>query len=108
MLLVIWLNESTSVPSSPSNRRGLWLEGYGVGGEAGPIFASMSQPAYAKYWWPCKDRPDDKAIVEEHWTVRPDWIATGNGLLQGVEIVADRDTREPGNALAEAITPLAD
>ena len=27
----------------------------------------MSQPAYAKYWWPCKDRPDDKI---DHLTMR--------------------------------------
>ncbi|MBD3220201.1 hypothetical protein GF314_03085, partial [bacterium] len=47
-------------PDAPDDRRGLWLETHGLGDDEAPIFATMSQPAYAKYWWPCKDRPDDK------------------------------------------------
>jgi hypothetical protein len=54
---------------------------------------SLSEPSGARYWWPCKDRPDDKAIVEEHWIVRPDWIATGNGVLLGVDTVVDGKKR---------------
>jgi aminopeptidase N len=47
----------------------------------GQMVWSLSEPNGARYWWPCKDRPDDKALVEERWTVRSDWIATGNGVL---------------------------
>jgi len=54
---------------------------------------SLSEPEGARLWWPCKDRPDDKALVEEWWTVRPDWIATGNGALAGIDILADGDKR---------------
>ena len=46
---------------------------------------SLSQPNGGRTWWPSKDRPDDKALVEAWWTVRPDWTATGNGVLQGVD-----------------------
>jgi hypothetical protein len=46
---------------------------------------TLSEPEGARNWWPCKDRPDDKAIVEEWWSVRSDWIATGNGVLLGVD-----------------------
>lgn len=42
---------------------------------------SLSEPDGAHTWWPCKDRPDDKAMVEEWWTVPATWIATGNGVL---------------------------
>ena len=38
-----------------------------------------SEPDGAETWWPCKDRPDDKATVEEWWTVPSTWTATGNG-----------------------------
>ena len=48
----------SGVPGAPDWRRGLFLEDHGP--DDAPIFASMSQPAYAKYWWPTKDRPDDK------------------------------------------------
>ncbi len=51
----------------------------------GRMVWSLSEPQNARDWWPCKDRPDDKALVEERWTVKPTWIATGNGVLQGVE-----------------------
>ena len=26
-----------------------------------PVVASLSEPYFARTWWPCKDRPDDKA-----------------------------------------------
>ena len=26
-----------------------------------PVISSLSEPYYARTWWPCKDRPDDKA-----------------------------------------------
>jgi hypothetical protein len=45
---------------------------------------SLSEPDGAQRWWPCKDRPDDKAMVEEWYTVPAKWIATGNGVLTDV------------------------
>jgi hypothetical protein len=44
---------------------------------------TLSEPDGAKTWWPSKDRPDDKATVEEWWTVPSSWTATGNGVLIG-------------------------
>jgi len=44
---------------------------------------SLSEPQGARNWWPCKDRPDDKAVVTEWYTVPDDWTAAGNGLLTG-------------------------
>ncbi len=72
----------SGVPSSPDWRRGLWLEDHGP--DDAPIYGSMSQPAYAKYWWPCKDRPDDKIDrLVMRYTVRDDMVAAAPGLLQG-------------------------
>ena len=51
----------------------------------GQIVWTLSEPEGARLWWPCKDRPDDKAHVVERWTVRPDWIATGNGRFVGAQ-----------------------
>lgn len=74
----------SGTPSSPTYRRGLWRETHGTGGQQAPIVATMSQPAYAKYWWPCKDRPDDKI---DHLTIRctvPDGMRVASlGLLVG-------------------------
>ena len=52
-----------------------------AGGFAGNAVSTLSEPIGARTWWPCKDRPDDKATVEERWTVPSTWIATGNGTL---------------------------
>ena len=52
-------------------------------GGVGVMVWSLSEPDGARTWWPCKDRPDDKALVEEWWTVDSAWIATGNGVLIG-------------------------
>ncbi len=51
----------------------------------GQMVSTLSEPQGARNWWPCKDRPDDKALVEEWWTVPVSWVATGNGVLLGVE-----------------------
>jgi aminopeptidase N len=50
--------------------------------EQGPIIASLSEPAYAKYWWPCKDRPDDKALSRLRITVPDSVVAVSNGILR--------------------------
>jgi aminopeptidase N len=63
-----------------------------MGGQAGMVW-SLSEPEGSRLWWPCKDRPDDKALVEEWWAVRPDWIATGNGTLAGVDVLPDGKKR---------------
>jgi len=51
----------------------------------GEMVWSLSEPEGARNWWPCKDRPDDKATVQEWWTVKSTWTATGNGLLVDVQ-----------------------
>lgn len=49
----------------------------------GEMVWSLSEPEGARTWWPCKDRPDDKAMVEAWYTVQNSWTATGNGVLTG-------------------------
>lgn len=58
-------------------------------GTAGTMAWSLSEPDGARTWWPCKDRPDDKALVEERWTVPAAWTATGNGVLVSTETLSD-------------------
>ncbi|MHB8077950.1 MAG: M1 family metallopeptidase [Candidatus Krumholzibacteriia bacterium] len=47
----------------------------------GPLAASLSEPEYAHWWWPCKDRPDDKFISEVTVTVPTGLVAVSNGTL---------------------------
>jgi aminopeptidase N len=77
------------VPRSPLSDRGLFWRNHfhynevtGQNVNGGRIIASMSQPAYCKYWWPCKDRPDDKAdTVRIAVTVPDTMVVASNGLL---------------------------
>ncbi len=46
-----------------------------------PCVSSMSEPAYAKYWWPCKDLPGDKAFTSVSITVPDTLVAVSNGTL---------------------------
>ena len=66
-----------------------WNRG-GFGG--GAAVWSLSEPEGARTWWPCKDRPDDKATVEEWWTVQSGWIATGNGKSIGTSRKGQKTT----------------
>ncbi|HOX25545.1 MAG TPA: M1 family metallopeptidase [Candidatus Krumholzibacteria bacterium] len=70
------------VPDAPTERRGLWLEDHGTGDATAPVFATMCEPAYSRYWWPCKDRPDDKIDrVTMRYTVPDGLVAAAPGLL---------------------------
>src|SRR5262249_37518576 len=46
-----------------------------------PIVSSLSEPTYARAWWPCIDRPDDKALVSMDLNVPSGLVAVSNGLL---------------------------
>ena len=48
------------------------------------VIQSLSEPFGARTWWPCKDRPDDKATAEMIFTVPQNYVATSNGVLTGV------------------------
>ncbi len=71
---------------------------------------SLSEPDGARTWWPSKDRPDDKAMVEEWWTVPSTWIATGNGKLIGTENLANSRKRykwKPTHPLTSYLVSVA-
>lgn len=70
-------------PPEPTFNRGLMYRTYTLGGHQGVSVANMSQPAYAKYWWPCKDKPGDKALCEVTITVPEGLTAVSNGKLVG-------------------------
>ena len=73
------------------------VESYGFGGihfENNLIYnlgASIKATPhnYGRVWFPCRDNFTDKALYEFHITVRPNWTAYCNGLLQSTIINAD-------------------
>lgn len=56
-----------------------------------PIVANLSEPAYAQSWWPCKDKPGDKAYSEVILTVPDTLYGVSNG-----EPLRDEAALEPG------------
>ena len=57
---------------------------HGVGTPSqGPIISSLSEADFAPAWWPCLDRPDDKAIVDMDVRVPSSLTAVSNGVLVG-------------------------
>lgn len=50
-----------------------------------PVVSSLSEPYYARTWWPCKDRPDDKAdSMDIHITNDAAYYCASNGTLLGI------------------------
>lgn len=47
---------------------------------ATPVIHTFAQPYGARVWWPCNDRPDDKALVTLRVTVPEDLDVASNGL----------------------------
>ncbi len=52
---------------------------------AEPVVWTLSEPEGAHYWWPCKDRPDDKASAEISVTMDDLFVVGSNGLLLSVD-----------------------
>ncbi len=51
-----------------------------------PIIASLSEPYYARLWWPCKDTPTDKAdSVQVDLMVPDNLTGVSNGKLESVQ-----------------------
>lgn len=50
-----------------------------------PIAATLSEPWFARTWWPCKETPTDKATADVSLTVPADMIGVSNGLVTSVE-----------------------
>ncbi|MFC1724169.1 M1 family aminopeptidase [candidate division KSB1 bacterium] len=51
-----------------------------------PIISTFSEPFYARYWYPCKDLPGDKADSADINITVPDYlVASSNGVLREVE-----------------------
>ncbi len=48
-----------------------------------PIISSLSEPTYAPVWWPCIDRPADKALVDMDLNVPGGLTGVSNGVLAG-------------------------
>jgi aminopeptidase N len=54
--------------------------------------ATISEPFYARRWWPCKDLPADKATVSVEVNVSEKLTAVSNGLLKSVRHGTDGRT----------------
>ncbi|MCJ7497302.1 MAG: dockerin type I domain-containing protein [candidate division Zixibacteria bacterium] len=50
-----------------------------------PIISSLSEPYFARTWWPCKDHPSDKAdSADINVTIPSNLIVASNGVLRAV------------------------
>jgi len=54
-----------------------------------PRAHSFAEPSNARGWWPCKDRPDDKATIDLHVEAPQSMSVVANGSLHS--IVSGRD-----------------
>ncbi|MBW1687071.1 MAG: hypothetical protein JRS35_18635 [Deltaproteobacteria bacterium] len=57
------------------------------------MIATLSEPFYARNWWPCKDALDDKATMQTHVTVPSGFVALSNGFELGTEALAGGRTK---------------
>ncbi len=51
-------------------------------GNTGPCISTFSEPEFSRFWWPCKDRPYDKAAATITITVPDGLTAVSNGVLE--------------------------
>jgi len=69
--------------------------------------SSLSEPFFARTWWPCKDVLGDKADSSETWiTVPNDLTAVSNGTLAGVDTLSNNRLRYRWNENYPIVTYL--
>ncbi len=60
---------------------------------SGPSIWTFVEPDGARLWWPCVDRPSDKAPVSMAVTVRDDFVVSANGRRTSVTDLGDGTAR---------------
>ena len=56
------------------------------------VIYNLSEPIYASTWFPCNDRPDDKALLDMSITNDSSETSVSNGILVGTTLNGDRKT----------------
>lgn len=56
------------------------------------VIYTLSEPVYASTWFPCSDRPDDKAFADIYITNDSSMVSVSNGLLIGEDVTGGRKT----------------
>ena len=57
-----------------------------------PVVYSLSEPVFASSWFPCNDRPDDKALADVYITNDSASVSVSNGILVNVETKGTKRT----------------
>jgi aminopeptidase N len=58
---------------------------FGTHGSGIPVATTLSEPYFARSWWPCKDYPDDKADSVDIIITHPDdFVCASNGLVESI------------------------
>lgn len=60
--------------------------------EGKPLVYTLNEPVFASTWFPCNDKPDDKALLDIKITNGKDNISVSNGLLKEVTEKSGRKT----------------
>ncbi len=71
-----------------------------------PVIHTFAQPYGARVWWPCNDRPDDKAIVTLTVTVPEDLDVAANGLERSRNDNGDGTATSTWSSIYEVSTYL--
>lgn len=61
--------------------------------EGNLVVATLSQPYYARNWWPCKDALEDKSTMQMQVVVPDPMIAVSNGQQMGTETLTGGRTK---------------
>lgn len=62
------------------------------------VVATLSEPYYARTWWACKDRLNDKSTMQIHCTVPNPLVVASNGVDEGTEAMAGGRTKYKWNS----------
>jgi hypothetical protein len=86
---------------------GLYWNSHYNGSQSVNIAASLSEPFYARYWWPGKDVLDDKCFFDLWFTVADNLVAVSNGILRDVDTLPGNKKRYHWEEINPMVSYLA-
>jgi len=69
--------------------------------------ATLSEPFYSPYWWPCKDSLSDKSTMQMIVTVPDPMVVVSNGILESTVSFGDSRTRYSWHEINPMVNYLA-